>query len=33
MLVMEGRGYKLWCFGKGDRVGGMGIMVMGVLCD
>ena len=27
MLKMNGRRYKLWCSGKGDGVGGMGVMV------
>ena len=32
MLGMKGRRYKLWCFGKGDRVGGVGVMVKEGLC-
>ena len=27
MLVMKGRRHKLWCCGKGARVGGVGLMV------
>ena len=27
MLQMKGRRYKLWWSGKGDRVGGVGVMV------
>ena len=27
MLVIEGRRYELWWSGRGDRVGGMGIMM------
>ena len=27
MLGMEGRIYKLWWSGKGDEVGGVGVMV------
>ena len=33
MLVMNGRRYKLWWSGKGDGVGGVGVMVKEELCD
>ena len=33
MLGIEGRKYKLWWFGKGDGVGGAGVMVMEELCE
>ena len=33
MLGMKGRRYKLWWSGKGDKVGGVGIMVKEELCE
>ena len=30
---MEGRRYKLWWSGKGDGVGGVGVMVKEELCE
>ena len=33
MLGMKGRRYKLWWSGKGDGVGGVGVMVMEELCE
>ena len=33
MLGMKGRRYKLWWSGKGDGIGGVGIMVKEVLCE
>ena len=33
MLGMKGRRYKLWLSGKGDGVGGVGIMVNEELCE
>ena len=32
MLGMKGRRYKLWWSGKGDGVGGVGIMIKEELC-
>ena len=32
MLGLEGRRCKLWWFGKGDGVGGVGVIVMEELC-
>ena len=33
MLGIKGRRYKLWWSGRGDGVGGVGVMVKGVLCE
>ena len=33
MLEMEGCRYKLWWSGKGDGVGGVGVMEKGELCQ
>ena len=33
MLVMKERRYKLWRSGKGDGVGGVGVMVKEELCE
>ena len=33
MLEMKGRRYKLWCSGRGDGVGGVGVMVNEELCE
>ena len=33
MLRMKGRRYKLWWSGKGDGVGGVGVMVKDELCE
>ena len=33
MLGMKGRKYKWWWSGKGDGVGGVGVMVNGKLCE
>ena len=33
ILGMEGRRYKRWWFGKGDGVGGVGVMVKEMLCE
>ena len=33
MLVIKGRRYKLWWSGKGDGVGGVGVMVKEELCE
>ena len=33
MLGMEGRRCNLWLSGKGDVVGGVGVMVKEVLCE
>ena len=32
MLWIEEQRYKLWWSGKGDRVGGVGVLVKGLLC-
>ena len=32
MMGMNGRRYRLWWSGKGDRVGGVGVMVKEELC-
>ena len=32
ILGMKGMRHKLWWFGKGDRVGGVGVMVKDGLC-
>ena len=32
MLGMKGRRYKMWWSGKGDGVGGVGVMVKEELC-
>ena len=33
MFGMEGRRCKLWWYGKGDGVGGLGAMVKEELCE
>ena len=33
MLGMDGRRYNLWWSGKGDIVGGVGVMVKDELCE
>ena len=33
MLEMKGRRYKLWRSGKGDGVGGVGVMVKEQICE
>ena len=33
MLEMRGSRYKLWWSGKGNGVGGVGVMVMEELCE
>ena len=33
MLGVKGRRYKLWWSGKGDGVGGVGVMVKTGLCE
>ena len=33
MLWMKGRRYKLWWSGRGDGVGGVGVMVKEDLCE
>ena len=33
ILWMKGRRYKLWWSGKGDGVGGVGVMVKEELCE
>ena len=33
MLGMKGRRYRLWWSGKGDRIGGVGFMLMKELCE
>ena len=33
MLGIKGRGYRLWWSGKGDGVGGVGVMVKEELCE
>ena len=33
MLGMKGRRYKLWWSGRGDGVGGVGVMVKEELCE
>ena len=33
MLATKGRRYELWWSGKGDGVGGVGVMVKGELCE
>ena len=33
MLGMKGRRYKLWWSGKGDGVGGDGVMVKEEMCE
>ena len=32
-MEMKGRIYELWCSGKEDRVGGVGVMAKEELCD
>ena len=33
MLGMKGKRYKLWCSGKGDGLGGVGVVVKEELCE
>ena len=33
LLWMKGRRYKLWCSGKGDGVGSVGVVVKEELCE
>ena len=33
MLGMNRKRYKLWWSGKGDGVGGMGVMMQGCVCE
>ena len=33
MLWMKGRGYRLWWSERGDRVGGVGVMVKDERCE
>ena len=33
MLAMKGRRYNVWLSGKGDAVGGVGVMVKEELCE
>ena len=33
MLGMKGRRYKLWLSGKGDGIGGVGVIVKEELCE
>ena len=33
MLGMKGKRYKLWLFGKGDEVDGLGAMMKEELCE